>query len=146
MLARCEAEAPQPLANLVILQAPDGGNYRIALPGNWRLRDGQLAPVSTPPVCLVSDLDDTMIGDDEGTAAFRQWWYEEGVPAGGRLVYNTGRALDLFEQLLQVRSEWWGMVLGWVDDAHQGCRAVYLSWPCCAAAPQPAGVACVLAA
>lgn len=83
-------------------KAPGDSNYRIATPGNWQLRDGQLAPVSTPPVCLVSDLDDTMIGDDEGTAGFRQWWHEEGVPAGGRLVFNTGRALDLFEQLLQV--------------------------------------------
>jgi hydroxymethylpyrimidine pyrophosphatase-like HAD family hydrolase len=46
-----------------------------------------------------------MIGDDAGTAAFRQWWHEEGVPAGGRLVYNTGRALDLFEQLLQDKGQ-----------------------------------------
>ena len=50
-------------------KAPDGENYRIALPGNWRLRDGQLAPVATPPVCLVTDLDDTMIGDDAGAPA-----------------------------------------------------------------------------
>ena len=41
------------------------------------------------------------IGDDEATAAFTAWWHAEGVPAGGRLVYNTGRALDLFESLLQ---------------------------------------------
>lgn len=48
-----------------------------------------------------------------GTAAFRQWWHEEGVPAGGRLVYNTGRALDLFEQLLQVG----GWVGGWAPGS-----------------------------
>lgn len=131
-------------------KAPDGSNYRIAAPGNWRLRDGQLAPAATPPVLLVSDLgtsaaqarceeadqrvrclrthpgvgeragaklkcailahpsprlhsDDTLIGEDEATAAFKRWWEQEGVPAGGRLVYNTGRARDLFEQLLQVR-------------------------------------------
>lgn len=48
------------------------------------------------------------------------------MPAGGRLVYNTGRALDLFEQLLKVRSEWWRVLLGWAGDACQGCTAVYL--------------------
>lgn len=65
----------------------DGGNYVIAAPGRWRLRDGQLAAVAGPPaVLVVSDLDDTMIGDDEATAAFARWWRDEAVPAGGRLV------------------------------------------------------------
>ncbi len=41
-------------------------------------------------VLLVSDLDDTMMGDDEATAAFTSWWQSAMVPAGGRLVYNTG--------------------------------------------------------
>jgi hypothetical protein len=39
---------------------------------------------------VVSDLDETMIGDDEATAAFTGWWQSAMVPAGGRLVYNTG--------------------------------------------------------
>lgn len=82
-------------------KAPDGGNYRISAPGRWKLADGALAAVDRPPaVLVVSDLDDTMIGDDAATAAFSAWWREEGVAAGGRLVYNTGRALDLFEALL----------------------------------------------
>lgn len=81
-------------------KAADGSNYAIAAPGRWSLRDGQLAEASLPAVLVCSDLDDTMIGDDAATAAFSSWWHEEAVPAGGRLVYNTGRALDLFERLL----------------------------------------------
>lgn len=69
--------------------------------GRWILKDGSLAPASTPAVLLVSDLDDTLVGDDRATLAFTQWWLDVGAPAGGRLVYNTGRALDLFESLLE---------------------------------------------
>ena len=78
----------------------DGSNYQIDAPGRWHLREGHLAAAAAPPVLVVSDLDDTMIGDDEATAAFTAWWQAEGVAAGGRLVYNTGRALDLFQALL----------------------------------------------
>lgn len=45
-------------------------------------------------VALSADLDDTMLGDDGGTAAFKRFWQQEAVPRGSRLVYNTGRALD----------------------------------------------------
>ncbi|KAL4425696.1 hypothetical protein ABPG75_009712 [Micractinium tetrahymenae] len=81
-------------------KAPDGGNYVIQQAGRWQLAEGELAQAERPPVLLVSDLDDTMIGDDAATAAFTRWWQEEAVPAGGRLVFNTGRALDLFQALL----------------------------------------------
>lgn len=80
---------------------PSGDNFTIQEPGRWQLSQGLLEQVQRPPLLLVSDLDDTMIGDDVATGAFTQWWQEEGVPAGGRLVYNTGRALDLFESLLE---------------------------------------------
>jgi hypothetical protein len=78
----------------------DGSNYQVGAPGRWHLREGHLAAAAAPPVLVISDLDDTMIGDDEATAAFTAWWQAEGVAAGGRLVYNTGRALDLFQALL----------------------------------------------
>jgi hypothetical protein len=81
-------------------KAPDDLNYVLPGPGRYRLRQGDLQPIATPPVLVVSDLDDTMVGDDDATAAFTQWWRDVGVPAGGRLVYNTGRALDLFMELM----------------------------------------------
>ena len=52
-----------------------------------------MAQVQPRPCLVVSDLDDTMVGNDEASAAFRDWWEAEGLVAGGRLVYNTGRAL-----------------------------------------------------
>ena len=45
-------------------------------------------------LAMSADLDDTMLGDDGGTAAFKRFWQQEAVPRGSRLVYNTGRSLD----------------------------------------------------
>jgi sucrose-6F-phosphate phosphohydrolase len=89
-------------------KAPGDQNYKIQSPGRYRMEFGQLHPVTSPPVLVVTDLDDTLIGssshDDEATLKFTQWWQSYGVPAGGRLVYNTGRALNLFHQLLEEKA------------------------------------------
>lgn len=70
-----------------------GGNYRITQPGRYRLSDGNLEAVTGAACLIVSDLDDTMVGDDAATATFTRWWQQEAVPRGSRLVYNTGRAM-----------------------------------------------------
>ena len=70
-----------------------GSNYCVQHPGSYRLQDGAVAPVQPRPCLVVSDLDDTMVGDNAASSAFRRWWEAEGVVAGGRLAYNTGRAL-----------------------------------------------------
>lgn len=80
--------------------APGGSNYAAKTPGRYRLMNGDLQRVQSPRVLLVTDLDDTLCGDDEATAAFAGWWRAQGAPAGGRLVYNTGRSLELFYRLL----------------------------------------------
>lgn len=49
---------------------------------------------------VVTDLDDTLIGDDEATAAFTRWWQSAAVPRGSRLVFNTGRSLSKCQALL----------------------------------------------
>ena len=70
-----------------------GGNYCIQQPGSYYLCQGQLAPVTARPCLVVSDLDDTMVGDDAASARFKSWWEQEAAGRGSRLVYNTGRAL-----------------------------------------------------
>jgi sucrose-6F-phosphate phosphohydrolase len=106
-----EDQADQAEVELVITdgqgawdKAPGDQNYKIQAPGRYRLEHGQLQPVENPSVLIITDLDDTLIGDDEATLKFTNWWRSHGVPAGGRLVYNTGRALDLFLQLLDEKA------------------------------------------
>ena len=80
---------------------PPPANYVISKPGRYCLRDGELRDVSSSRrLFLATDLDDTLIGDDAATAAFRDWWQERALAAGSRLAYNTGRSLELFLDLL----------------------------------------------
>ena len=44
-----------------------------------------------------SPLPGTMIGDDATTRRFVQWWVEHAVPRGSKLVYSSGRHLELFQ-------------------------------------------------
>jgi len=85
-------------------KAPGDSNYLASTTGRYSLARGSLRLIKTPPVLIVSDLDDTLVGDDACTESFRAWWREVGVPAGGRLVYNTGRALESFERLMQEKA------------------------------------------
>ena len=53
---------------------------------------------------LVSDLDDTMFGDDEASKAFKDFWERDARLRGCSLVYNTGRALDKWLSLWREKS------------------------------------------
>jgi sucrose-6F-phosphate phosphohydrolase len=82
----------------------NGSNYQVHLPGSYSLAHGTLRRIPTPRVLVITDLDDTLVGDDEATLNFTEWWRSTGGPAGGRLVYNTGRALQLFLELLETKT------------------------------------------
>ncbi|GAX82353.1 hypothetical protein CEUSTIGMA_g9782.t1 [Chlamydomonas eustigma] len=75
-----------------------GGNFVITGPGQYKVEGGAIQTVSGPAIMVVSDLDGTMVGDDVATAAFREVWVSTGAVS---LVYNTGRSLQSFEQLLK---------------------------------------------
>lgn len=76
-------------------------NYQVDRPGAYTLEHGMLQKQTVgDPILLVSDLDGTMVGDDEGTTAFRDLWQMKGVLQGSVLVYSTGRTLPQFQQLL----------------------------------------------
>eukprot|EP00884_Botryococcus_braunii_P011517 jgi/Botrbrau1/20366/Bobra.0006s0031.1 len=80
-------------------KSPDGANYIVTEQGSHILFDGRLHPTTGERFMLVSDLDDTMIGDDEATKAFKTYWERGPALLGGKLVYNTGRHLGKYEAL-----------------------------------------------
>ena len=57
------------------------------------------------PVLIVSDLDGTMIGNDEHTRAFRQYWESTAKPPGSKLVYSTGRSLESYTRLIEAKAD-----------------------------------------
>lgn len=85
-------------------KSDSGENYKVVGPGRYVLSHGRLHTPPIPPVLIVTDLDDTLVGDDEATAAFKDWWHSQGAPAQGRLVYNTGRSVELFQELLKEKA------------------------------------------
>ncbi|CAL50185.1 HAD-superfamily hydrolase, subfamily IIB [Ostreococcus tauri] len=57
------------------------------------------------PILIVSDLDGTMVGNDEYTRAFRQFWESSAKPPGSKLVYSTGRSLESFTRLIEAKAD-----------------------------------------
>lgn len=125
-------------ANVLNHMACAGDNYTITATGVFSLSQGELQKSSGEAVLLVSDLDDTMIGNDVATATFRDYWETEALTRGSLLVYNTGRAVDKFQELCQEKQHCLAMpdVLmssvgtkvynwqqgSWVEDAQYASR------------------------
>eukprot|EP00210_Caulerpa_lentillifera_P000298 g291.t1 len=83
----------------------DGTNFTIQKPGNYRVQNGVVREIKMRAAMLVSDLDGTMIGDDHATKAFSDFWILHSSFTNSTLVYNTGRSLDSFVQLLDEKKE-----------------------------------------
>ena len=76
------------------------GHYRISKPGRYALKDGRISLIreTLPPVLVVTDLDGTYVGDDEGMRALNDAWERQCVhskPKPSAFVYNTGLSLFL---------------------------------------------------
>ncbi|KAK9810564.1 hypothetical protein WJX73_000994 [Symbiochloris irregularis] len=89
-----------------------GGEYTCCVPGGFKLQRGRMLPfpqAQAAPIMVVSDLDGTMVGEgpeaDAATRAFCAYWENTAALAGGVLVYNTGRSLGQFQELLQTKAD-----------------------------------------
>lgn len=58
------------------------------------------AVTNTSRVLLVSDLDGTMVGNDEYTRKFRKFWESDARHKDSKLVYSTGRSFESFLGLI----------------------------------------------
>lgn len=83
------------------------GSYACQVHGGFKLQKGRMLPfprAQDAPLMVVSDLDGTMVGEspaaDAATAQFCEYWENTAALAGGVLVYNTGRSLGQFQELL----------------------------------------------
>lgn len=81
-----------------------GSNYLVTKAGGYRLEFGQMHEIRGEAIMLVSDLDDTMFGDDQASKAFKDFWERDARLRGSCLVYNTGRALDKWLSLWKEKS------------------------------------------
>lgn len=79
-------------------------NYVAERAGGYRVEFGQLHQIRGEAFMLVSDLDDTMFGDDQSSKAFKEFWERDARLRGSTLVYNTGRALDKWLSLWKEKS------------------------------------------
>lgn len=59
--------------------------------GSYLVEDGRVFEIKGSPIMVVSDLDDTMFGDDEASKEFKDFWERDARLRGSCLVYNTGR-------------------------------------------------------
>ena len=66
-------------------------NLSAATTGSYLVEHGEVFEVRGKPFMLVSDLDDTMFGDDEASKEFKDFWERDARLRGSCLVYNTGR-------------------------------------------------------
>lgn len=87
---------------------PSGAVYQLPVAGAYKLVRGTLKPFARglqPRIMLVSDIDGTMIGDGEdaysSSQRFTYYWENIASLVGSVLVYNTGRSLGQFVELLK---------------------------------------------
>eukprot|EP01056_Protomagalhaensia_sp_Gyna25_P001310 Protomagalhaensia_sp_Gyna_25__1309@NODE_1657_length_1653_cov_10_636307_g1355_i0_p1_GENE_NODE_1657_length_1653_cov_10_636307_g1355_i0NODE_1657_length_1653_cov_10_636307_g1355_i0_p1_ORF_typecomplete_len472_score15_47S6PP/PF05116_13/3e34Hydrolase_3/PF08282_12/2_9e18CBM_25/PF03423_13/4e08HAD/PF12710_7/3_5e02HAD/PF12710_7/0_18_NODE_1657_length_1653_cov_10_636307_g1355_i01691416 len=83
--------------------APGSRNYSLCIsaaeetgPIQHTLIEGVLTELSGPPICLVTDLDGTLLGHDDALRSFNKYWERTQLFKGSLLVYNTGRNLKDF--------------------------------------------------
>ncbi|CAG9334481.1 unnamed protein product [Blepharisma stoltei] len=84
-----------------------GQNYKITGPGAYAVFHGKIIEIKPAkrPVLLISDLDNTLIGNYQPTiealARFNDYWIQSHYFTGSKLVYNTGRSLEEFLALYE---------------------------------------------
>eukprot|EP00877_Chromochloris_zofingiensis_P008061 jgi/Chrzof1/3508/Cz12g28020.t1 len=123
--------------------------YCLPKPSSWRLHKGKVEEFTTASagrIMLCTDLDGTLIEDGDessewvqaanaATAEFNSWWSHHCAPAGGLLVFNTGRSIGMVTGLLNKKHmmprpdviitavgtkvfHWCEHARDWVADAH----------------------------
>lgn len=82
-----------------------GGGKEEELQGMWGIEDHRPLTILPPPrheaLLLMSDIDGTLIGDQDATDKFFWIWNERYRPIGAHLVYNTGRPFPSAHRLIE---------------------------------------------
>lgn len=82
-----------------------GGGREEELMGLWGVEDHRPLTILPPPrheaLLLMSDIDGTLIGDQDATDKFFWIWNERYRPNGAHLVYNTGRPFGSAHRLIE---------------------------------------------